>query len=94
MVAARVHNRAILKFIESCNTPFGLATADQIIQARQAGLSDKLIIAMLQRDRVLCGRGREAERHSPSQWSSSTPPQFVYPGIPYLESRSISWTLW
>ena len=61
MARARVEERAILAFIASSSTPFGLNTVDQIITARQEGLSDKVLCAMLERDRFLRSKAATKE---------------------------------
>jgi hypothetical protein len=56
MGQAGVDEQVILGFITSLDEPFGLATADQILQAHQAGLNDRLIIAILRHDSLLQAR--------------------------------------
>jgi hypothetical protein len=56
MAQARVGEQVILEFIKSVDAAFDLKTADQILQVRQKGLSDKIITAMLEHDGVLRSR--------------------------------------
>jgi hypothetical protein len=65
MARARVEDRAILAFIASSSTPFGLNTVDQIIAARQEGLSDKVLCGMLERDRFLRSKAATKEAVRP-----------------------------
>jgi hypothetical protein len=59
MAQAGVEERIILGFIAASRDAFSL-TADEVIQLRRKGVSDKVVVAMLQRDAVL--RGQPTER--------------------------------
>lgn len=65
MAQVGIKDQEILRFIASSSEPFGLNTADQIIAAKQEGLSDKVLCAMLQRDRFFRSKATTLEAVKP-----------------------------
>ena len=59
MTQAEVEERLILEFVAASRDAFSL-TADQVILLRRKGVSDKVVVAMVQRDAML--RGQPTER--------------------------------
>lgn len=85
---AKVGDDLIITFIKGSGTGYGL-TADQIIYLRQQGLSDPVIMAMLNQPRPAAGLTRlaaPAPAVPPEYYAAPPPPAPAAPPVTYVQS--------